>query len=544
MNSGKTLGFAAWAESMGRVPGRLRFPGALFVVMAVLVTAGALRGTPVNAPRSADLCGVPVTVPADLRIVRATPVPAGATVALARTYRPTRAFCRVEGLIEAEIGFELWLPDKAAWNRRFLGAGVGGQAGNFAYPDLARGVERGYATASTDTGHKAADETWLLGRPDRAANYAERANHLLAERGKALTRAYFGQPARTALFVGCSGGGRQAMTELQRFPDDYDGILAGAPGVNTPQMSARRLWEMLQHDRYTGVLDAAGWKRIAAAGVSRCDAADGLRDGIVTDPTTCPFRPRDLACRPGQAAGQWLSPAQVALAERVYAPLRDENGRRIDPGILPGTPVSPVAVPEPFAPGPKYLATVLFGQGIYKDANWDVRKFRIARDLPAIDRVMNLHADSTAIEPFVRRGGKLILYQGGADPLVAAVPTIAYYRAVGTKFGRSRARQFARLYMVPGMDHCRGGGVPDRFGGAGGLDGEGLGRGPDQDMLTALEQWVEHGRAPGTIVAAQIDGGAVTRTRPLCPWPQQSRYVKGDPMRASSFVCAAPRGGA
>lgn len=510
--------------------------------LATLISAAGaallLQGSaaPAGAP-SALLCGIRVDLPADVRIVAASPIAAGAQVQGARSYRSSRSFCRVEGIIEREIGFELWLPAGADWNQRFLGAGVGGQAGSVALPDLARGVERGYAAASTDTGHKASDETWLLGRPDRAANYAGRANHLLAVKAKAIAAAYYGRAARKAIFVGCSGGGRQAMTELQRYPEDYDGILAGAPGVNTPEMSARRLWEMIQHDRDRGVLDAAGWKRIADAAVARCDAGDGLKDGLIEDPRRCDFRPAQLACTAGASSKACLTPRQVALAERIYAPLQDENGRRIDDGILPGTPVSPVAVPEPFTPGPKYLATVLFGQGIYRDADWDMRRFRIARDLPAIDRVMNLHADDPRIDRFVRLGGKLILYHGWADPLVSPLPTIDYYRALEQRFGADRASGFARLFLMPGMDHCRSGGVPDRFGGAGGLDGEGVSRAAGDDLLTALEHWVDGGAAPTQVRTARIENGVPFRTRPVCAFPARPYHVGGPIGQAASYEC-------
>lgn len=516
----------------------IRTAAALIIACSTAGAALLLPGSAAPAsPPGADLCGAQVELPADVRVTRASRIAAGAEVAGTRGYRPTRSFCRIEGVIETEIGFELWLPERDDWNRRFLGAGVGGQAGSIAVRDLARGVERGYAAASTDTGHKAADQNWLLGPPERAANYAERGNHLLAVKAKAITAAYYGAAPRKAIFVGCSGGGRQAMTQMQRFPQDYDGILAGAPGVNTPEMSARRLWEMIQHDRYKGVLDAAGWQRIADAAVAQCDPQDGLKDGLIEDPRKCGFRPRDLACKPGAGGSSCLAPAQVELAERIYAPLHDEKGKQIDPGILPGTPISPVPVPEPFTPGPKYLATVLFGQGIYRDANWDARNLVIARDLPKIDQVMNLHADDPRIDPFVKRGGKLILYHGWADPLVAAVPTIDYYQALEKRFGTQRTRDFARLFLMPGMDHCRGGGVPDRFGGAGGLDGEGVSREAGDDLLTAIEQWLDGGPAPEQVRAAQFKGSKPIRTRPACALPAQVRYIGGPIERAESYTC-------
>jgi len=508
----------------------IRTAAALILTASATGVALLPPGSAVPALREAELCGTKITLPADTRVTRATRIAADAAVAGLPGYRPSRTFCRVEGVIETEIGFELWLPEGPAWNRRFLGAGVGGQAGSIAVRDLARGVERGYAAASTDTGHKAADENWLLGSRERAVNYAERGNHLLAIRAKAITTAYYGARPRKAIFIGCSGGGRQAMTQLQRFPRDYDGIIAGAPGVNTPAMSARRLWEMIQHDRHKGLLDAAGWKRIADAAVAKCDPEDGLTDGLIEDPRQCRFTPAEMPD---------LSPAQVTLATRLYAPLHDENGKRIDPGILPGTPISPVAVPEPFTPGPKYLATVLFGQGIYRDANWEPRNFVIARDLPAIDKVMNLHADDPRIDPFVKRGGKLILYHGWADALVAAVPTIDYYQTLEQRFGRAGVRGFARLFLMPGMDHCRGGGVPDRFGGAGGLDGEGISRAAGDDLLTAMEQWLDGGPPPAQVRTAQFKDGKPVRTRPACAFPSRVRYVGGPVEHAESYTCAS-----
>ena len=276
------------------------------------------------------------------------------------------------------------------------------------------------------------------------------------------------------------------------------------------------------------MLNAADWKRIADAAIAKCDPQDGLQDGLIEDPRQCQFTPADV---PG------LSPEQVTLATRIYAPLHDENGKRIDSGILPGTPVSPVAVPEPFTPGPKYLATVLFGQGIHRDANWDARKFVIARDLPAIDKVMNLHADDPRIDLFAKRGGKLILYHGWADPLVAAMPTIDYYQALEKRFGAGRTRGFARLFLMPGMDHCRGGGVPDRFGGAGGLEGEGMSRAASDDLLTAMEQWLDGGSAPASVRTAQFERGKSVRTRPTCAYPARVRYVGGAVERAESYTC-------
>jgi len=447
-------------------------------------------------------------------------------------------FCRVRGVIEKEIGFELWLPLSADWNGYLLGAGVGGQAGTIAYAELARGVARGFASTSTDTGHKASDEHWLLNRPDRAANYAGRSNHLLAERAKVLVAAYYGEAAGKSFFIGCSGGGRQGMTEAQRYPADYDAIIVGAPGVNTPEMSARRLWEILQHDRYAGVLSAEDWAFIARQGNAYCDRADGSVDGFADNPLDCDFAVGMLACERLPSGGRCLSPQQIEVAERIYGPLTDESGKRIDSGLLPGIRVSPVPVPEPFTPGPRYLATVLFSDGVHGDPNWNIREFNISRDLPAIDRVANLHADDPDLDAFIARGGKLIIYQGWADPLVSPAPTLEYLGALFGRYGsQSAVDEFLSLFMVPGMEHCRGGDVPDHFGGAGGIAGQAQAPSKDNDLLSAMMHWVESGERPQRIDAEQAVGGSVIRARPICAYPARPQYTGEAPEVAGSWQC-------
>lgn len=440
-------------------------------------------------------------------------------------------FCRIEGRIEREIGFELWLPSREKWNRRLLVGGVGGQAGQFNLRELQRGVARGYASASSDAGHKASDNSWLLHRPDRAANYAHRANHLLAVKSKALIAQFYGKPQSHAFFVGCSGGGRQALTELQRYPQDFDGVIAGAPGVNTPEMSARRMWEMQRHSEWGPSVPASVWKLVTASAIRQCDGRDGVIDGVVDDPRHCHFDPASLLCGPGKSGPECLTALQVAAVRRLYAPLDDETGRRLDDGLLWTIPVSPAPLPEPFTPGPSYLATVLFAHGVHGDPNWDARQFSLARDLPAIDKVMDLHADNPAIEPFIRRGGKLILYQGWDDPLVSALSTLSYWEALSRRFGAALPRS-VRLFMAPGMDHCRGGPGADLFGGAG---GDAPLTDPQHDLLSALERWVLQSRAPETVIATKLEP---SRTRLLCAWPRQARYSgKGSTDLAENYLC-------
>ena len=453
---------------------------------------------------------------AGAQMARGTPVPAN------------KPFCRVQGRIEGTIGFELWLPARSDWNGKFLGAGVGGAAGAFNLQDLPRGVSRGYAAATTDTGHKMADTTWMLDARARD-NYTHRANHLLAVKSKAIVAAHYGAGPKHSYFIGCSGGGRQGLKQLQQFPDDYDGIITGANGPKTPEMTVRRMWELIQRDANPKLMSAADWQLIADKGTEACDAADGVKDGLVDDPRACTFRIATLQCRPGQA-GSCLSAEQVRFAERFYAPLRDAAGRKLDDGLLPGVLVDS---------GRSQLAIGTFGQAIRGLKDWDGKDFDAAKDLAAIDRVMpQLRADNPDVSAFRKRGGKLIQYTGWLDGAVATRMMIAYQEALTAKMGGPAATAaFERLYLLPGVHHCRGGPGPDLIGGSGGDAPT-----PDaqHDLLTALEQWVEQGHAPGAMIASKVEAGQVSRTRLICPYPQQARYRGGDPNRAASFACAKP----
>ncbi len=437
----------------------------------------------------------------------------------------TRAFCRVQGRIESRIAFELWLPSKQDWNGKFLGAGVGGAAGSFNFNDLPRGINRGYAAATTDTGHKLDEPTWMLDATARD-NYTHRANHLLAVMAKDIVNRFYGQPPRHAYFVGCSGGGRQGLKELQDYPEDYDGILSGANGPRTPEMTVRRMWEILQRDAHPGLMKPADWQLIADAGTKACDQLDGVRDGVVGDPRSCNFTVKSLACRKGQTSA-CLSREQVEFASRFYAPLRKASGESIDSGILPGVLIDS---------GRSQLAPATFGQAVRGLREWDGKDFEVGRDLAGIDRVMpQLRADATDLSRFASDGRKVIFYTGWLDGAVSARMIMEYQDAMTARMGgAAKAAQFSRLYLIPGMYHCAGGPGADQIGGAG-ADAPQVD--PQHDLLSTLEAWVEQGRPPAALVASKLEGQKVSRTSLICPYPQQARYRRGDPMDAASFAC-------
>lgn len=485
-------------------------------------------------PEAVGACaGIAALSIPDVVITAATPTASGAAWAAgmpsgrSQPAAVSRPFCRVQGTIETTVAFELWLPAKAEWNGKFLGAGVGGAAGTFNFQDLPRGVSRGYAAATTDTGHKISDPAWMLDARARE-NYTHRANHLLAVKSKAILAAHYGTAPRYSYFIGCSGGGRQGLKELQLYPSDYDGVVTGANGPKTPEMTVRRMWEILQRDAHPKLMSPADWKLIADSGTEACDAADGVKDGLVEDPRACAFKIASLTCTPGQTEG-CLSSQQVAFAERFYAPLRDASGKAIDGGLLPGVLVDS---------GRSQLALGTFGQAIRGLRDWDGADFDVARDLAAIDRVMpQLRADNPDLSAFRKRGGKVIQYTGWLDGAVAARMVIDYHAAMTQRMGGpAKAAAFSRLYMLPGVHHCAGGPGPDQIGGSGRdapvVDAR-------HDLLTALEQWVEQDRAPHAMIASKVENGAVTRTRLICPYPQQAVYRGGDPAKASAFTCAA-----
>ena len=463
----------------------------------------------------------------DLRIERATSVAANSTWDLASlmTTRVEPGFCRVEGSIEGTIDFEVWLPLKEDWNGRMLGTGNGGFAGTILTNGLAHGVQRGFATSSTNTGHHDWEQNWAVGNTRAQENYAHRAQHLTAVNAKVIIEAFYGRAPDHNYFMGCSGGGRQAMVEAQRYPADYDGVVAGAAGQSMVGISARWVESALIGSRWPGErLSQLQWASIEQAAIAQCDADDGVSDGIIGDPRSCSF---DIADTPG------LTPGQIATARHTLGPITGEDGRVLFAGYRPG--VTFPAMDDPGIPG-------AFFQGwLYNDLGWDLAQFNAARDVPAAeDAVPFLSIRNPDMYAFQRRGGKLINYHGWSDGIVPADSTITFHQSVRRTLGDELTDSFYRLYMVPGMDHCSGGYGADFFGQTW-LAETPEERTPENDVLLAIIDWVEQGNAPGTLRATRIEDQQVTYSRPLCPYPASPVYSgSGDPALAESFTCEQP----
>ena len=474
-------------------------------------------------------CAQMTTVRApDLRVMRATMVTPDPTWTIPhpRAEDPaadiSTAFCRVEAVVEDEIAFELWLPRPDEWNGRMLGTGNGGFAGFLRYDGLAHGVQRGFASLSTDTGHRIEELNWSIGHPRRLENYGHRGQHLSAVNARILIDAFYGKAPHHAYFMGCSGGGMQAINEVQRYPADYDGVIAGAHGYSIAGISARWLESALIGKEWPGTaLTQGDWGTIARAGVAQCDADDGVRDGIIGNPRTCSFR---IADTPG------LSAAKIASAARILAPLVGKDGRVLFEGFLPGAEFT--AIGERGRPGE------FFGEWYYRDPDWDASQFDAARDVPLIeDAVPGAVFSTPHIGAFARRGGKLISYQGWNDGIVPGEATIAYYEGVRDYLGAEATDSFYNLYLAPGVDHCAGGVGADSFGQTF-LAPSPEPATPQNDILLAMIRWVEEGVRPGQLTATKVEAGKVAFSRPLCPYPAHPVYTgAGDPTQAENFRC-------
>lgn len=469
-------------------------------------------------------------------------------------YNSLGAFCRVVVEVapsaDSSIKIEVWMPAEG-WNGRFRGQGNGGFAGEIDYRGLALAVRQKYASAATDTGHSAigTEARWALGHPEKVADFGYRAIHEMTQTAKTLIKAFYGSPAQHAYFAACSNGGRQALMEAQRFPADYDGILAGAPANYWTHLLTKAL-----ADAQATTLDPASYipssklPALARAVNAACDAQDGVTDGVLNDPRQCKFGPASLLCKAGDSS-ECLTGPQITALKELYEGPHDANGNLIFPGYLPGGEEGPggwATWITGTAPGKSLLFA--FGGGyfsnmVYEKSDWDYKSTKVDDGLKAAEAktAKILNATDPNLAPFEARGGKLILYHGWNDAAISALNTINYYNAVESKMGQKETGAFSRLYMAPGLQHCGGGPGANSFGQL----GEGV-PDPQHNLELALEQWVEKGIAPSEIVATKFvdddPSKGVKFTRPLCPYPQVTKFKgTGDPTDAANFVCASPR---
>jgi feruloyl esterase len=451
-------------------------------------------------------------------------------------------FCRVIGTVkptpESDIRFELWLPPRADWNGKFEGVGSASFLGTIQYQPLMRALVRGYATVATDNGHQSEhgdDIGWALGQPERVIDFGYRAEHTVTQAAKTLTEHFYGRAPRHSYFVGCSQGGHHGLMEAQRFPEDYDGIVAGSPVYSfTGEMSGQAWNVRALQQTSTGALPAQKLQLLQQSVAKACGGADSLVD----DPRQCLFDPAALRCT-DQGENSCLTDSEIEAVRRMYGGPKTSAGAQIYPGLSPGGETRWERLwADPKKLGGSWQSFYRFM--VFGNPTWEISSMDFDRDPALAKQKLGdiLDPDNPNLSRFADHGAKIIVYHGWADDMVPAQVSVDYYSSATAKLGSARMKSFYRLFMIPGMSHCGGGpGANVLFHSE---DAAAVPLAPDRDMLTALEQWVEQGRVPSDFVASGLDkDGAIERTRLIGAYPNVAKY-RGteDVNRADNWTCS------
>jgi feruloyl esterase len=460
----------------------------------------------------------------------------GITITMARTVGPgaimtvpvPEEFCRVAATLkptaDSDIKIEVWMP-QSEWNGKYQAVGNGGWTGAISYYSMAQALSAGYATSSTDTGHEGASASFALGHPEKLIDYAYRSEHEMTVAAKAIIAAFYGKSPRFSYWNGCSAGGKQALKEAQRYPQDFDGIIAGAPASNWTGRAAQSIWvAQAVHKDEGSFIPPAKFAIIHQAALAACDALDGVEDGVLEDPRRCSFDPNILECK-GADRADCLTAPQVESARKIYgSSINPRTKQALYPGLERGSELrwTTWAGAQPFSIGLDYFKYVVF-----ENPKWDFKTLDFDDDIARAEKLdsARINATDPDLKPFFARGGKLIQYHGWSDPQISPGNSVDYYTSVLNALGGAdKVHGSYRLFMVPGMSHCGGGEGTSTF-----------------DIVNALEQWVEEKKAPDRILASRYHNGKVDRTRPLCPYPQVAVYKgTGSTDDAANFTCKNP----
>ena len=534
------------------------------IASAIVIAAFAMPALALNLPavKPAMRCDALAMANIDAAVGAKTQIASANTV----QGGPEGDYCQVRGTIAPAVAFEVRLP-LAGWTQRFVQTGCGGLCGHLDIrlekADTCKPALNGeFALASTDMGHEGGmDGSWGRDNYQARIDFAYRGVHVTTLAAKALIERFYRQKPRYSYFTGCSDGGREALMEAQRFPEDFNGIMAGAPAMNfTTQNSFYHGWNAATNrdDKGTPVLTADKLPILHRAVVEQCDAADGLRDGLISDPARCHPDLSKIICQPGQDPSMCLTAAQANVAKEIYRGAHDAAGRGlVIDGPMPGSEINWGGVYVP-RPGQAGTMSAMTAEGTIRNldsdpnppANFSLNEFHFDADtFQATTRLHGLYdATDTNLGPFQKAGGRLILWHGLADPHISPMNTVAYYTGMQHTLGSSTVERFVRLYLFPGGSHCGGGEGPFDF-----------------DLMSAMLAWVEDNRAPGALVASHATGqqgppsGApppgmppagpgfkgggtakVDRTRPVYAYPQVAKYVGHDSIDEASNFYAAP----
>jgi feruloyl esterase len=561
--------------------------GLALAAMAVAAPAFAQGDSPAVAQSGAceALAGLKL---GGVTITKAELVTSLAVVSPALAKESAAPFCRVAATAtptaDSAIKFELWMPAGAAWNGKYQALGNGGFFGFINQRGALGGVKRGYATMVTDLGHTnrpgaSEDATWAQGHPAKVVDYAYRGEHTSVVASKAILSAFYGKAAAHAYYTGCSAGGIQGLTELLRYPADFDGYVIGAATPDHLGQELGALWNTLQASLAfpADALKPAQISAIHEEVLRQCVGKDGglATDKFLTDPRLCRFRVEALACKPGAAAETCLNPRQVAIVRAIYAgPRNPRTGEEHLAGIMPGSEQSwptyftgKTNPAKPDRPWGGFLMDMAYGDPEYLSGQ-KYLKFDFDKDVAALRKLMvggetldsSWNSRNRDLDAFAKAGGKVIQYHGWDDPNIPPLEAIKFRQSLADDLVKRRklspaaamamVESYHRLFMIPGMGHCSGGEGPWSIGAGGGpRDGE-------HDFLTALENWVEQGIEPKRVIGGHLEGGAPGQgnpnggagapakpdfTRPICAFPATARFSgKGDAADAANYSCAAP----
>jgi len=441
-----------------------------------------------------------------------------------QSFRNLPAFCRVAATLtpvsDSEIKIEVWLPE-TGWNGNLQSVGNGAWAGTISYPAMGTALTAGYATASTDTGHTGGNPaTFVPGHPEKVIDFSYRAVHEMTVAAKAIINGRYGTNPKYSYWNGCSTGGRQALTEAQRYAADYDGIIAGAAAIYTTHLQGSQVFSAAAvHKDEASYIPPAKYAVLHAAVLEACDELDGVKDGVLENPTKCHFDPQKLLCKEADGPSCLTAP-QVEAARQIYAGPANARGKSLFPGLERGSETgwATLSGPKPMA-----LADETYKFLVFQDANWNYLTFNAERDIAAGDKTAGalMNSIDPDLKPLFSRGGKVLMYHGWADPGIAPQNSVNYYNSVIEKLGKAAVSNSMRLFMVPGMGHCAGGDGTSTF-----------------SMIDAISAWVEQGKAPDRIEASRVRAGKTDRTRPLCPYPQVAVYNgSGSTDESANFTC-------
>jgi feruloyl esterase len=468
------------------------------------------------------------------------PLPPGVANA---PYKNLPAFCRVEATMtptaDSDIKVEIWLPANN-WNGKLVGIGNGIWAGQLSYSQMADPIARGFAAVTTDTGHKGSGMTaeWAVGHPEKLVDFGHRAVHQMTVAAKAAIKAHYGSGPKLSYWNSCSTGGRQGLMAAYRYPDDFDAISAMAPANPMTDLMTQTMWASSMVRRTPeSALTPALLGLAHKAAVAKCDALDGLKDGLIGNPQACTFKAAELSCKPGQSEG-CFKPDQVRALQSIYDGVRDPKSGKL---LTPGWPVGAepqltmlVMGAEPFPVANDYFRLLVHGD----NKGWDWKTMDYGKELAAARTYGKdiLNVPATGLSAYLKRGGKLLLSHGWADGLIPANNTILFHQQLAKATPAAQMKKAVRLFMAPGMDHCSGGEGPSSF-----------------DTLGALDAWATSGIAPESIVATRVSAGPGAApgapapalppmSRPLCPFPKIATYGgSGDTNDAANFRCTTPK---